>query len=100
MVGPLTPNVSRLRPVGDTEAPRAKAEGAVRATPAAAGPVHADSVALSGGPRALPEGMLKGPPVDAALVERLGSAIAEGRYPVDPERIAAALCRDCLDLPS
>jgi anti-sigma28 factor (negative regulator of flagellin synthesis) len=44
--------------------------------------------------------MLKGPPIDTATVERLGVEIAQGRYPIDPERIAAALCRECFDLPS
>jgi anti-sigma28 factor (negative regulator of flagellin synthesis) len=45
----------------------------------------------------LPDAMLKGPPIDMSTVEKLGAEIAQGRYPVDPERIAAAICRECFD---
>jgi negative regulator of flagellin synthesis FlgM len=39
----------------------------------------------------------EGPPVDAAKVARIRAAIAEGRYPVDAERIAERMI--ALDLP-
>jgi len=38
-----------------------------------------------------------GPPIDTARVATIRSAIAEGRYPVDPERIAERMI--ALDLP-
>ncbi len=38
-----------------------------------------------------------GPPVDGAKVAAIRSAIAEGRYPVDPARIAESMI--ALDLP-
>ena len=39
-----------------------------------------------------------GPPVDGGKVAAIRAAIAEGRYPVDPQRIAAAML--ALDLPA
>jgi negative regulator of flagellin synthesis FlgM len=39
-----------------------------------------------------------GPPVDAAKVDAIRAAIAEGRYPVDPAKIAERMIT--LDLPS
>jgi negative regulator of flagellin synthesis FlgM len=38
-----------------------------------------------------------GPPVDAGKVAAIRAAIAEGRYPLDPQKIAAAML--ALDLP-
>ena len=38
-----------------------------------------------------------GPPVDAGKVAALRAAIAEGRYPIDPDRIAERMI--ALDLP-
>ena len=38
-----------------------------------------------------------GPPVDSAKVAAIRTAIAEGRYPVDPQTIAARML--ALDLP-
>lgn len=38
-----------------------------------------------------------GPPVDSAKVAAIRAAIAEGRYPVDPEKIAERML--ALDLP-
>lgn len=39
----------------------------------------------------------EGPPVDSAKVAQVRAAIAEGSYPVDPERIAERMI--ALDLP-
>ena len=39
-----------------------------------------------------------GPPVDSARVAAIRAAIAEGRYPVDPDKIAERML--ALDLPS
>jgi flagellar biosynthesis anti-sigma factor FlgM len=106
MVGVNPANITRLRLMGEADTSRAATSapgtGPSQAGPSAAAPAQAggDNLRLSDQARALSEGMMKGPPVDRALVERLGSAIAEGRYPVDPDRIAAAMCADCFDLPS
>ena len=102
MVGVTPTNITRLRLAGESETPRAAsvAPGASVAGPAASHSGGTDSLRLSTQAKGLAEGLMKGPPVDVALVERLGTAIAEGRYPVDPERIAQAMCADCFDLPS
>lgn len=39
-----------------------------------------------------------GPPVDSAKVAAIRAAIAEGRYPVDPDKIASSML--ALDLPA
>ena len=39
-----------------------------------------------------------GPPFDAERVREISAAIAEGRYRIDPERVAAAML--ALDLPA
>lgn len=39
-----------------------------------------------------------GPPVDAGKVAAIRAAIAEGRYPVDPDKIASSML--ALDLPA
>jgi negative regulator of flagellin synthesis FlgM len=103
MVGVTPTNITRLRLAGDVDTQRAASgaaghptAGAV-ATPAT-GATGADSLRLSDQAMSLSQGMLKTPPIDRALVDRLGTAIAEGRYPVDPERIAQAMFADSFDL--
>lgn len=42
-----------------------------------------------------------GPPVDVEKVQKIRAAIAEGRYPVDPQRIAESMVKlDLTSLPS
>ena len=58
--------------------------------------------ALSGRPLQGPSSVVaemasSGPPVDAGKVAAIRAAIAEGRYPVDPAKIAASML--ALDLP-
>jgi negative regulator of flagellin synthesis FlgM len=103
MVGVTPTNITRLRPAGEADTQRAAsgASGnpvAAPVAPAAASAAGADSLRLSDQATALSQGMLKSPPVDRALVERLGTAIAEGRYPIDPERIAQAMFADSFDM--
>jgi negative regulator of flagellin synthesis FlgM len=102
MVGITPPNITRLRPVNDADTLRAGTGGPIPTSARPAGPEAAatDGLSLSAQARTLSEGMLKGPPVDSALVERLSAAIAEGRYPVDPDRIAQAMFADSFDLPN
>lgn len=96
MVNPITSNVTRLRSSLDVETQRAsqQASGSKSSGPGA-GP--RDSLSLSASAGALPEALTQGPPVDRALVDRLVTAISEGAYPIDPERIADVLFRDGLD---
>ncbi len=85
--------IERLSPTGRLTAPASP-------TPASDGPVPRASAGL---PRAVQQGSaLAGaparmaqeqPPVDTARVAALRAAIAEGRYPVDPDAIADAMLR-------
>jgi negative regulator of flagellin synthesis FlgM len=50
-----------------------------------------------GGPWSLAAEMAAGAPVDAAKVAAIREAIADGRYPVDPKKIAQSMLE--LDLP-
>lgn len=97
----LTPtNITRLRTAGDAETPRAQGAAPAPARPAAPDAARADTLSLSTAARSLPEVMLKGPPVDTALVERLSTAISEGNYPIDSAKIAEAMFSASLDLSS
>lgn len=104
MVGVTPTHIPHLRAVSDTDTSRttSRTPSAMSGLAGAAGPEGAqtDSLTLSVQARGLPEAMLKGPPVDRALVERLSTAIAEGQYPINPAAIAEAMCRDCFDLPN
>lgn len=68
----------------DGSAPVAKAGNATTGSGKAVGGAVAELVA-------------GGPPVDADKVAAIRTAIAEGRYPVDPEKIAERMI--ALDLP-
>lgn len=102
MVNPISSNnVARLRPPGEADTPPARAGGAAAAAPTrpTGGPA-ADGVSLSANASRLPEALTQGPPVDRALVDRIGAAIAEGKYPIKPDLIAEALFRDVHDMNS
>ena len=79
--------------------------GGERAAPARTGagsePVSptppVEKVSLSGGREAL-LGASVGIPFDDAKVEALRRAIAEGRFPVDPKRVAERLLDEARDL--
>ncbi|MCE6952962.1 flagellar biosynthesis anti-sigma factor FlgM [Cereibacter sphaeroides] len=90
-----TPGPSRLERLKDTPArvDRSLAgamPGLVRAT--------GDTVELSATALAMPEELRSGPPVDLQLVQKIKDAIADGKYPIDLERITDALFSDYLDL--
>jgi negative regulator of flagellin synthesis FlgM len=101
MVAITPPNPSRLRLASDADAPQTTPlpQGAALPRPAGAERPATDGVNLSPQARGLSEAMGKAPPVDRALVDRIGVAIAEGRYPVDPQRIAEAMFAQSFDLP-
>lgn len=62
-------------------------------------PLNAHAPARQGGAEsAVFEIAQSGPPVDSAKVAAIRAAIAEGRYPVDADRIADRML--ALDLPS
>ena len=95
MVNSISNQMPRLRLATDIDQSTRPAGLSGRTTTAPVG--SADSLRLSAGASTLPETLRQGPPVDSALVDRIGQAIAQGRYPVDPDRIAEALFRDYLD---
>jgi negative regulator of flagellin synthesis FlgM len=55
------------------------------------------SQAAGASPSGLISDLASGPPVDAEKIAALRAAIAEGRYPVDPDKIAERML--ALDLP-
>lgn len=61
----VEPSAAAVRPHGEGRGPRAEAS-----------------------PTAAAELVAQGPPVDSDKVQMIRSAIAEGRYPVDPHKIA------------
>ena len=101
MVNPISLNSPvRFRALSETDNDSTRTAGAG----AASGPVAAprptasgDTVSLSPQAARLPDGMRGPAPVDKALVERIGAAIAEGRYPVDPDAVARAMLRELAD---
>lgn len=95
MVGVTPTQVSRLRLATETDLQRP--QPATAAPAVGADSARQDQLNLSAQARALPEAMVKGPPVDHSLVASLGAAIAEGRYPIDPAGIADAMFRDYFD---
>jgi negative regulator of flagellin synthesis FlgM len=97
MVNQITSNITQLRRVGDADMAQTG-----RTRPDAAGQADrprgaGDQVALSSDALSLPADMQAGPPIDQALVARLGQDIAAGRYPLNPEKIAQALIAQFAD---
>jgi negative regulator of flagellin synthesis FlgM len=101
MVNPISSNnVTRLRPAGEAETAQTRGGATAAPQPRLTTGTAADDVSLSAAAGRLPEALTKGPPVDRALVDRIGEAIAEGRYPIRPDLIAEALFRDVQDMNS
>jgi flagellar biosynthesis anti-sigma factor FlgM len=90
MISSITPP---FQPRSSAEAERLRT-GGHSAVPATGSEDH---VQFSSRAPALPGSLGAGPPVDAALVDRIGAAIAGGNYPIDPDRIAAAMFRDFIE---
>ncbi|MEC8628650.1 MAG: flagellar biosynthesis anti-sigma factor FlgM [Pseudomonadota bacterium] len=57
-----------------------------------------DDVSLSQAAQTLPSGLDVGPPFDLELVSRIKKEIAEGRYPIDYERITDSLFESYRDI--
>lgn len=101
MVEPI--NTSQGRPriarpgedIGLSAGGAAAAGLASAAAPKAAG----DSVTLSAAAQTVPAELKEaGPPMDLEIVKRIKDAIAEGKYPIDLEKITESLFRDYLEL--
>lgn len=99
MVNPISSNnVTRLRLAGDTEPAQTRSGSATASSPRLTGSTAADDVSLSAAASTLPEALTKGPPIDRALVDRISTEIAEGRYPIKADMIAEALFREVHDM--
>lgn len=53
-----------------------------------------DTLALSAAATALPPELSGGPPIDLELVTKIKAAIAEGKYPIDLDKITESLFQD------
>lgn len=101
MVNPIySIPISRLRSVGDADSTQTKSGAAPAAPNRVAFGNTSDGLSLSAESIRLPSALTQGPPIDRALVDRIGEAIAEGRYPIKPDLIADALVRDGHDMQS
>ena len=89
MVESVTGSIARahLQKVssGKPEAPRSDASGGAASVNAT------DSVSLSQAAQQLPGSLKSEPPFDIEAVSRIKEAIAEGKYPIDMDRITESL---------
>ena len=90
--------INGIGPTGTGRIDAVRTEGVQRGTPAAkVAPVQSDpaeNAALN--PAA--DLAASGPPIDAEKIAAIRTAIAEGRYPIDPQAIADKMIE--LDLPA
>lgn len=101
MVDPISTSAARpriARPGEDTAVPiqGSTANGSAMAVGTAAG----DSVSLSPAAQSLPAELKGGPPIDLTIVAKIKEAIAEGKYPIDLEKITDSLFENYLELTS
>lgn len=99
MVNPISSqSIARLRPVGDADQTKSQSGPAVSGQGRGVSSSTSDGVSLSAEAISLPAALTQGPPIDRALIDRIGEAIIEGRYPIKPDLIADALIRDGHDM--
>ncbi len=99
MVDPISTSAARpriVRPGEDAGLPvQGSAAGVMNTTvPQTSG----DSVSLSVTAQAMPEELKGGPPMDLTIVAKIKEAIAEGRYPIDLEKITDSLFENYMEL--
>lgn len=103
MVEPISTSSVRpriARPGEDTGV-SAKAAGTsdAKKSAVAVAPATGDSISLSAAAQSMPaELKASGPPMDLEIVKRIKDAIAEGKYPIDLEKITESLFQDYLEL--
>ena len=102
MVEPISTPPSRpriARAAEDMAAPAKDAGTVTGKTQAGLAAAPGDSVSLSPGALALPAELKEaGPPMDLEIVRRIKEAIAEGKYPIDLEKITESLFQDYMEL--
>ena len=92
MVEPVVNSIGRLRPsrLAEDDSTPATRIAAGRAATAPGGAT--DAVDLSARATAgLPQELRAGPPIDVEIVRRIRAAIAEGKYPIDIDKITDAM---------
>lgn len=100
MVEPVNTSIARPRIVKPGEDIATSTVGTQSASAAkrAAG-ATGDSVTLSEAAQAMPAELKEsGPPMDLEVVKKIKDAIAEGKYPIDLEKITDSLFQDYLEL--
>ena len=99
MVDPISTSAARPRSVRPGEAAGLPVQGsAAGATTSAAPPAKGDSVSLSVTAQVMPEDLKGGPPMDLTIVAKIKEAIAEGKYPIDLEKITDSLFENYMEL--
>lgn len=99
MVDPISTSAARPRIARPGEEAGAPVQGSIATGSApAVGPAAGDSVTLSPAAQSLPAELKGGPPIDLTIVAKIKEAIAEGKYPIDLEKITDSLFENYLEL--
>lgn len=99
MVDPISTSAARpriVRPGDDAGLPVQGSAAGV--TQSAVQPPNGDSVSLSATAQAMPEELKGGPPMDLTIVAKIKEAIADGKYPIDLEKITDSLFENYMEL--
>lgn len=89
--------INGIGPTGTGRIDSVRADALQRGAPAAKIAPAASEAAESASPNPAAELASSGPPIDAQKIAAIRTAIAEGRYPIDPQAIADKMIE--LDLP-
>lgn len=101
MVDPISTSAARPRIARPGEDVGAPVQGSTANSSATAvGQAAGDSVSLSPAAQSLPAELKGGPPIDLTIVAKIKEAIAEGKYPIDLEKITDSLFENYLELTS
>lgn len=105
MVEPISTSAARPRIARPGEDAGLPIQGAAAGAPDAAAKLSppagsGDSVTLSATAQAMPAELKGGPPIDMTIVAKIKDAIAEGKYPIDLEKITDSLFENYLELMS
>ncbi|MBR9649670.1 flagellar biosynthesis anti-sigma factor FlgM [Thalassovita aquimarina] len=99
MVDPIkiSPNASATRSVS-SGTPQTKAAPAAPQKAGSVAGAKTDAVSLSATASTLPGELKAGPPFDTEAVNRIKNQLAEGKYPVDVDKITDSLFQGYMEL--
>ena len=101
MVDPISTSAARPRIVRPGEDAGLPVQGSAVGVSSTAVPnPKGDSVSLSTAAQALPDELKGGPPMDLTIVAKIKEAIADGKYPIDLEKITDSLFENYMELVS